>query len=194
MPSNGAAGKRLRGEVFVALTETMLDLTNIQLGDHVLELAAGMGELAVMTARRVGSATSVAPQARTPRASAGVDERAADGTIVTRRDVNAHMDDCVEAVTGFGVISCLSISSCPSGNETWEMLIGVRALSMGHPVSGAGAAVLGSGGDEGTRSTRRARLRRSRRERCAECRDVLQPGRRETSSGPPCWFDDQAPS
>ena len=47
-------GKRLRGEVFVALTETMLDLANIQVGDRVLELAAGMGELAVMTARRVG--------------------------------------------------------------------------------------------------------------------------------------------
>jgi SAM-dependent methyltransferase len=47
-------GKRLRGEVFVALTETMLDLANIQPGDRVLELAAGMGELAVMTARRVG--------------------------------------------------------------------------------------------------------------------------------------------
>lgn len=47
-------GKRLRGEVFVALTETMLDLVNIQVGDRVLELAAGTGELAVMTARRVG--------------------------------------------------------------------------------------------------------------------------------------------
>ena len=47
-------GKRLRGEVFAALTEMMLDLANIQIGDRVLELAAGMGDLAVMTARRVG--------------------------------------------------------------------------------------------------------------------------------------------
>ncbi len=47
-------GKRLRGEVFVALTEMMLDLADIRLGDRVLELAAGMGDLAVMTARRVG--------------------------------------------------------------------------------------------------------------------------------------------
>jgi ubiquinone/menaquinone biosynthesis C-methylase UbiE len=47
-------GKRVRGEVFAALTEIMLDLANIQLGDRVLELAAGMGDLAVMTARRVG--------------------------------------------------------------------------------------------------------------------------------------------
>lgn len=47
-------GKRLRGETSVAVTEMMLDLANIQLGDHVLELAAGMGDLAVMTARRVG--------------------------------------------------------------------------------------------------------------------------------------------
>ena len=47
-------GKRMRGEVFAALTEMMLDLANIQLGDRVLELAAGMGDLAVMTARRVG--------------------------------------------------------------------------------------------------------------------------------------------
>ena len=47
-------GKRLRGEVFVALTEMMLDLAKIQLGDRVLELAAGMGDLAVMTARLVG--------------------------------------------------------------------------------------------------------------------------------------------
>ena len=34
-------GKRLRGETSVAVTEMMLDLANIQLGDHVLELAAG---------------------------------------------------------------------------------------------------------------------------------------------------------
>ena len=47
-------GKRMRGEVFAALTEMMLDLANIQLGDRVLELAAGTGDLAVMTARRVG--------------------------------------------------------------------------------------------------------------------------------------------
>ena len=47
-------GKRLRGETSVAVTEMMLDLANIQIGDHVLELAAGMGDVAVMTARRVG--------------------------------------------------------------------------------------------------------------------------------------------
>ncbi len=47
-------GKRLRGEISDAVTEMMLDLANIQLGDRVLELAAGMGDLAVMTARRVG--------------------------------------------------------------------------------------------------------------------------------------------
>jgi len=47
-------GKRMRGEVFAALTEMMLDLANLQVGDRVLELAAGMGDLAVMTARRVG--------------------------------------------------------------------------------------------------------------------------------------------
>jgi ubiquinone/menaquinone biosynthesis C-methylase UbiE len=47
-------GKRLRGETSVAVTEMMLGLANIKLGDHVLELAAGMGDLAVMTARRVG--------------------------------------------------------------------------------------------------------------------------------------------
>src|SRR5262245_7923842 len=47
-------GKRLRGEASEAATEMMLDLANIQPGDRVLELAAGMGDLAVMTARRVG--------------------------------------------------------------------------------------------------------------------------------------------
>ena len=47
-------GKRLRGEVFAALTEMMLDLANIRPGDRILELAAGMGDLAVMSARRVG--------------------------------------------------------------------------------------------------------------------------------------------
>jgi ubiquinone/menaquinone biosynthesis C-methylase UbiE len=47
-------GKRLRGEASVAVTEMMLDLANIRGGDRVLELAAGMGDLAVMTARRVG--------------------------------------------------------------------------------------------------------------------------------------------
>ena len=47
-------GKRLRGEASEAVTKMMLDLANLQVGDRVLELAAGMGELAVMTARRVG--------------------------------------------------------------------------------------------------------------------------------------------
>jgi ubiquinone/menaquinone biosynthesis C-methylase UbiE len=44
----------LRGEASEAVTEMMLDLANIQVDDRVLELAAGMGDLAVMTARRVG--------------------------------------------------------------------------------------------------------------------------------------------
>ena len=47
-------GKRLRGEASEAATKMMLDLANLQVGDRVLELAAGMGDLAVMTARRVG--------------------------------------------------------------------------------------------------------------------------------------------
>src|SRR5574341_943437 len=47
-------GKRLRGEASEAVTKTMLDLANLQVGDRVLELAAGMGELAVRIARRVG--------------------------------------------------------------------------------------------------------------------------------------------
>jgi ubiquinone/menaquinone biosynthesis C-methylase UbiE len=47
-------GKKLRGEASEAVTEMMLDLANIQVGDRVLEIAAGMGDLAVMTARRVG--------------------------------------------------------------------------------------------------------------------------------------------
>lgn len=47
-------GKRLRREASEAVTKMMLDLVNLQAGDRVLELAAGMGELAVMTARRVG--------------------------------------------------------------------------------------------------------------------------------------------
>jgi ubiquinone/menaquinone biosynthesis C-methylase UbiE len=47
-------GKRLRGEASEAVTEMMLDLAQIHVGDRVLELAAGMGDLAVMSARRVG--------------------------------------------------------------------------------------------------------------------------------------------
>ncbi|HET9415090.1 MAG TPA: methyltransferase domain-containing protein, partial [Pseudolabrys sp.] len=47
-------GKKLRGEASEAVTEMMLDLAGIRIGDRVLELAAGMGDLAVMTARRVG--------------------------------------------------------------------------------------------------------------------------------------------
>ncbi len=47
-------GKRLRGEASEAVTEMMLDLAKIQVGDRVLELAAGMGDLAVKTARLVG--------------------------------------------------------------------------------------------------------------------------------------------
>jgi ubiquinone/menaquinone biosynthesis C-methylase UbiE len=47
-------GKRLRGETSEAVTEMMLDLAKIHVGDRVLELAAGMGDLTIMTARRVG--------------------------------------------------------------------------------------------------------------------------------------------
>jgi ubiquinone/menaquinone biosynthesis C-methylase UbiE len=47
-------GKRLRGEAAEAVTGMMLDLANIQVGDRVLELAAGMGDLAIMSAWRVG--------------------------------------------------------------------------------------------------------------------------------------------
>jgi ubiquinone/menaquinone biosynthesis C-methylase UbiE len=47
-------GKRLRGEASEAVTEMMLNLANIQVGDRVLELAAGTGDLAVLAARRVG--------------------------------------------------------------------------------------------------------------------------------------------
>jgi ubiquinone/menaquinone biosynthesis C-methylase UbiE len=47
-------GKKLRGEASGIVTEMMLDLANIRVGDRVLELAAGMGDLAIMTARRVG--------------------------------------------------------------------------------------------------------------------------------------------
>jgi cyclopropane fatty-acyl-phospholipid synthase-like methyltransferase len=47
-------GKRLRAEASEALTRMMLDFAGIQPGDRVIELAAGMGDLAVMTARRVG--------------------------------------------------------------------------------------------------------------------------------------------
>ncbi|HXV78378.1 MAG TPA: methyltransferase domain-containing protein [Candidatus Binatia bacterium] len=44
----------MRGEASEAVTEMMLDLAKIHVGDRVLELAAGMGDLAIMTARRVG--------------------------------------------------------------------------------------------------------------------------------------------
>ena len=47
-------GKRLRGEVFGPATEMMLDLANMRVGDRVLEVAAGTGDLAIMIARRVG--------------------------------------------------------------------------------------------------------------------------------------------
>ena len=40
-------GKRLRDEDSEAVTKMMLDLANLQVGDRVLELAAGMGDLAV---------------------------------------------------------------------------------------------------------------------------------------------------
>ena len=47
-------GKRLRGETSGAATEMMLDLANIRVGGRVLEIAAGTGDLAIMTTRRVG--------------------------------------------------------------------------------------------------------------------------------------------
>jgi tRNA A58 N-methylase Trm61 len=47
-------GRELRDDVSGPATEMMLDLANIQVGDRVLEIAAGTGELANMVARRVG--------------------------------------------------------------------------------------------------------------------------------------------
>ena len=47
-------GRRLRGEASGAATGVMLDLANIRAGDRVLEIAAGTGDLTVMTAGRVG--------------------------------------------------------------------------------------------------------------------------------------------
>jgi len=47
-------GKRLRDEASEAVTEIMLDLANIRADDRVIEIAAGMGDLSVMTARLVG--------------------------------------------------------------------------------------------------------------------------------------------
>ena len=47
-------GKRMRDEASEAVTEMMLDLAAIQEGDRILEIAAGTGDLAVMTAGRVG--------------------------------------------------------------------------------------------------------------------------------------------
>jgi ubiquinone/menaquinone biosynthesis C-methylase UbiE len=52
-------GRLLRGEASGAATEIMLDLANIQAGDRVLEIAAGTGDLAIMTARLVGASGSV---------------------------------------------------------------------------------------------------------------------------------------
>jgi len=47
-------GEKLRRETSGAATEMMLDLANIRVGDRVLEIAAGTGDLAIMTTRRVG--------------------------------------------------------------------------------------------------------------------------------------------
>lgn len=46
--------KARREETTGAATEKMLDLANIRVGDRVLELAAGTGDLSMMVARRVG--------------------------------------------------------------------------------------------------------------------------------------------
>ncbi|HSK29645.1 MAG TPA: methyltransferase domain-containing protein, partial [Candidatus Limnocylindria bacterium] len=46
--------KARREETTGAATEMMLDLANLRLGDRVLELAAGTGDLSLMIAKRVG--------------------------------------------------------------------------------------------------------------------------------------------
>jgi SAM-dependent methyltransferase len=46
--------KARREETTGAATEMMLDLANIRVGDRVLEVAAGTGDLSMMVARRVG--------------------------------------------------------------------------------------------------------------------------------------------
>lgn len=48
-------GRNIRTEGSHAATEMMLEMAQIREGDRVLEIAAGTGDLAVITARRVGS-------------------------------------------------------------------------------------------------------------------------------------------
>ena len=101
-------GKRLRGETSVAVTEMMLDLANIKLGDHVLELAAGMGDLAVMTAPRVGLdgfvlATDISTSMLNLAAEAA---READFTNVETRVMDAENLDV--APDSFNVALCRS--------------------------------------------------------------------------------------
>ena len=47
-------GKARREETTGAATEMMIDLANIRVGDRVLEVAAGTGDLSMMVAKRVG--------------------------------------------------------------------------------------------------------------------------------------------
>jgi ubiquinone/menaquinone biosynthesis C-methylase UbiE len=101
-------GRELRDEVSGPATEMMVDLVNIQVGDRVLEIAAGTGDLAIMIARRVGSngyvlTTDIAASMLNLAAEAA---REAGFTNVETRVMNAEEIDL--AVDSFNAALCRS--------------------------------------------------------------------------------------
>ncbi|MGH7875545.1 MAG: class I SAM-dependent methyltransferase [Candidatus Binatia bacterium] len=87
-----------REETMGAATEVMLDLANIRVGDRVLEVAAGTGDLSLMVARRVGPtghvlATDISPSMLNRAAQAAQDMALANLETRVMNAENLELDE-----------------------------------------------------------------------------------------------------
>src|ERR1700682_2728686 len=103
-----------RAQVLVPITERMLDLAAITLGNRVLDVAAGTGEQTLLAARRVGANGSVLATdvAATMLAGAAAAARQAGLGNVETRILDARTLD-LEPASFDGAISRLALMLIP---------------------------------------------------------------------------------
>jgi ubiquinone/menaquinone biosynthesis C-methylase UbiE len=120
-----------RAQVLAPITERMLDLAGITLGNRVLDVAAGTGEQTLLAARRIGANGSVLATDIAARMLAGAAEAARQaglGNNVETRVLDARRLD-LEPASFDGAISRLALMLIPERNKA---LAGIhRALKPG---------------------------------------------------------------
>lgn len=119
-----------RAQFLAPITERMLDLAGIALGNRVLDVAAGTGEQTLLAARRVGANGSVLATDIAARMLAGAAEAARQAGLgnVETRVLDARSLD-LEPASFDGAISRLALMLIPERNKA---LAGIhRALKPG---------------------------------------------------------------